>query len=291
MNDKIAAVVVTYNRLNLLKECIESLRMQTRELDSIIVVNNGSTDGTAIWLDQQANLQVIHQNNVGGAGGFARGMKEAFDGGFEWIWVMDDDGYPSQNCLSLLTEYTNEFKVIAPLVVNVENVNETAFLAPTRIVDVQKIQENGKTIKNWASFFNGILFNKDIILKIGFPDSKYFIWGDERDYFYNILKEKIDIITITNSIFYHPKDRLYETQFMKLFVFTGDNNWKSYCFYRNNAFLVKKYFNSYGIRSIVTQIIYNTIFKKPIKGFNSNITLLRGTIDGITGNFSKKLPY
>jgi rhamnopyranosyl-N-acetylglucosaminyl-diphospho-decaprenol beta-1,3/1,4-galactofuranosyltransferase len=291
MKDKIVAVVVTYNRLNLLKRCIDALRNQTYQLDFVIVVNNGSTDGTEIWLDQQVDLQVIHQENLGGAGGFARGMKEAYDAGFDWIWVMDDDGYPSQNCLSLLAEYKSEFKVIAPLVVNVENVNETAFLAPNNLIDVEKIQENSKTIKNWASFFNGILFNRDIMLKIGFPNPKLFIWGDERDYFHKILEQKIEIITITNSVFFHPKDRLYEKKFMKLFVFTGENNWKSYCFYRNNAFIVKRYYNSLGIRWIVTQIIYNTITKKPLKGFYANLTLLRGTIDGINGNFSKKLPY
>lgn len=49
---RIAAVVVTYNRLDLLKECINSIRQQTRKLDEIIVVNNSSTDGTLEWLNE-----------------------------------------------------------------------------------------------------------------------------------------------------------------------------------------------------------------------------------------------
>ena len=61
---KITAVVVTYNRRELLIRCIEHLRKQTVKLDNIIVINNGSTDGTDVWLDSQIDLDVIHQENV-----------------------------------------------------------------------------------------------------------------------------------------------------------------------------------------------------------------------------------
>ena len=80
----ITAVVVTYNRKELLVRCIEHLRRQSVKLDSIIVVNNGSTDGTKEWLDNQADLAVIHQENVGGSGGFYRGIEHAYESGYEW---------------------------------------------------------------------------------------------------------------------------------------------------------------------------------------------------------------
>ena len=50
--DKVIAVVVTYNRQQLLSECIDALRNQTRKLDKILVVNNCSTDNTERWLQQ-----------------------------------------------------------------------------------------------------------------------------------------------------------------------------------------------------------------------------------------------
>lgn len=65
----IKAVVVTYNRKELLKRNITCLRANT-PVSSIVVVNNGSTDGTGEWLDDQKDLTVIHQENVGGSGGF-----------------------------------------------------------------------------------------------------------------------------------------------------------------------------------------------------------------------------
>ena len=103
---KVTAVVVTYNRVNLLQRVVKALESQTIELYKIFVVNNGSTDGTKEWLDSQTNLTVIHQDNVGGSGGFYRGIKEASKEETDWIWCMDDDQssrqihlHPNQICL------------------------------------------------------------------------------------------------------------------------------------------------------------------------------------------------
>ena len=76
----IIAVVVTYNRRELLKRNIACLRLNT-PVSSIVVVNNGSTDGTGAWLDEQEDLTVIHQENVGGSGGFYRGIQYAYQAG------------------------------------------------------------------------------------------------------------------------------------------------------------------------------------------------------------------
>ena len=81
---KIIAVVVTYNRLELLKRTVGCLQ-QNKPVSSIVVVNNGSTDGTADWLEAQPELVVISQANVGGSGGFFAGMQYAYQAGADWI--------------------------------------------------------------------------------------------------------------------------------------------------------------------------------------------------------------
>ena len=73
--NKVGIVVVTYNRLSLLKEVIESLRVQSYRDYQIVVVNNGSTDETPLWLEKQKDIITITQDNLGGAGGFHTGMK------------------------------------------------------------------------------------------------------------------------------------------------------------------------------------------------------------------------
>ena len=59
--EKVIAVVVTYNRQALLSECIAALRKQSRPLDSILVINNGSTDTTEEWLKQQSDVFLSHK--------------------------------------------------------------------------------------------------------------------------------------------------------------------------------------------------------------------------------------
>ena len=95
----ITAVVVTFNRRTLLERTVQSLRSQTLPLSRIIVVNNGSTDGTAEWLAGQADLIVITQENVGGSGGFATGIQAAYDAGADRIWCMCDCVLPLPTCL------------------------------------------------------------------------------------------------------------------------------------------------------------------------------------------------
>lgn len=112
---KITAVVVTFNRLELLKQGIECLRKQ-QKLTGIIVVNNGSTDGTREWLDAQQGLLVVHQDNVGGSGGFYTGIERAYSEGADWIWCMDDDVFPRPDCLDRLLPYTDrpEVGILSP---------------------------------------------------------------------------------------------------------------------------------------------------------------------------------
>jgi GT2 family glycosyltransferase len=97
-----AAVVVTHNRLSLLQECLDCLRKQSRVPDQIVVVDNGSNDGTAEWLRSQDGVIVYTQANLGCAGGFERGVYEAFANGAQWIWCMDDDTLPESDCLEEL---------------------------------------------------------------------------------------------------------------------------------------------------------------------------------------------
>lgn len=92
----ITSLIVTCNRLEKLKKCLEvtlSLPFQ-----SVVVVNNQSTDGTREWLDQlnAPGLHICHSEvNDGGAGGFARGAAYiAQHLSTDWVVFYDDDACP-----------------------------------------------------------------------------------------------------------------------------------------------------------------------------------------------------
>src|ERR1039458_3362182 len=105
--ETLCACVVIFNRVSLLRECLYSLRRQSRMLDCIVVVDNASTDNTEEVLAREfAEVQVVRLlDNVGGAGGFRAGMEWAYSHGFRWFWVMDDDIELQPDALEVMLRY------------------------------------------------------------------------------------------------------------------------------------------------------------------------------------------
>ena len=235
--EKVIAVVVTYNRQFLLAQCISALRKQTRKIDKILVINNGSTDHTEEWLRSQGDIDFITQENVGGAGGFYTGIKTAFEKSFSWIWLMDDDGYPKEDALEMLLEGDDEELCLRNCsVINKED--KKSFVWKTgNYASIDKVESS--IIKNVAHPFNGTLLHRKIIERVGFPNANLFLWGDETEYFYRIIrKNKIPYYTKTNSIHYHPASAYsYKNDW------SFKSNWKMYFYVRNRFFILKSKFS------------------------------------------------
>ena len=101
----VAVVVPTLNRLDDLRRCLAAARAQTRAPELLVVVDNGSSDGTREELRAAGDLTaVLPAENLGAAGGFEAGMRAAFDAGAEWVWLLDDDAVPAADALELLLE-------------------------------------------------------------------------------------------------------------------------------------------------------------------------------------------
>jgi rhamnopyranosyl-N-acetylglucosaminyl-diphospho-decaprenol beta-1,3/1,4-galactofuranosyltransferase len=132
--EKIAAVVVTYNRKDLLGQCLDSLLQQSRPLDALYIIDNHSTDGTyedllgrgliapagrsdrgpvetTRPLATGGTLHYVRMpENTGGAGGFHEGMKRAAAAGFDWLWLMDDDLLTAPDALAVLVQRTGTLR-------------------------------------------------------------------------------------------------------------------------------------------------------------------------------------
>ncbi len=225
--EKAIAVVVSYNRQELLSECITALRNQTRKLDAILVVNNGSTDNTEQWLQQQSDVFFITQKNIGSSGGFNTGISWAYKHGFSWIWCMDDDGYPKEDALEkLLASETHERSLINCAVLN--KADKKTFVWKTK--EYKTIEEvDVDIIPGIGHPFNGTLLHRAIVEKVGVPKTALFLWGDETEYYYRIVKQhKFPVYTVPSSIHYHPA---------AAFTFKKDwdykTSWKMYFYVRN----------------------------------------------------------
>lgn len=235
--EKVIAVIVTYNRQKLLSECITALRNQTRRIDKILVINNGSNDNTENWLGQQNDLEFFTQNNIGSGGGFNTGIKLAYEKGYDWVWLMDDDGYPKKDALENLLEDNGEKLCLRNCAV-INKEDKKSFVWKTgNYSTIEEVKD--PIIKNFAHPFNGTLLHKEIIKKVGLPKKELFIWGDETEYYQRIItKYKIPFYTKTSSIHYHPGSAYsYKNDW------DFNTNWKMYYYVRNRFHILKTKFS------------------------------------------------
>ena len=188
--EKICCVIVTFNRLSLLKECIQAVLNQTRSIDKIIIVDNGSSDGTKEYLSnlKGENIQIIYQENLGGAGGFHTGLKAAYEQEYDWIWLMDDDVEVASDCLENLLKYSNISKCLHPNKYYIDNVNfkweqwYDSFRGVTYSLHNTSFKNNKDICFVNVGCFEGMLISREIVNKIGFPNKNYFIVGDDLEY-------------------------------------------------------------------------------------------------------------
>ncbi|MDQ6755766.1 MAG: glycosyltransferase family 2 protein [Bacteroidota bacterium] len=236
--NKVIAVIVTYNRQELLSNCITALKNQTKKVDKILVINNGSTDETSNWLKKQKSIDHISQENVGSAGGFYTGIKTAYEKEYNWIWLMDDDGYPKEDALEKLLEDDNEELLLRNCAV-INKEDKKSFVWKT--LHYKNIDEVEKSvIQNIAHPFNGTLLHRRIVERVGFPNPNLFLWGDETEYYYRIIKKNaIPFCTITNSIHYHPA-----TSFSYKQEWDYKSGWKMYYYIRNRFHVHRSKFSA-----------------------------------------------
>ena len=190
-----AAVVVTYNRSDKLVRVLDALDRQTEVPDLIFVVDNASTDDTEELVTRLAaerpNLRHVRlPENLGGAGGFNAGIKEAYASGAKYLWVSDDDAYPEPDAIEKLREAIVSFET--------ENLSRPSF-ACSRVewIDGSMCEMNTpQPVWDWPRYmtsqqgralvascsFVSVLIPRWAVRANGLPIADYFIWFDDAEY-------------------------------------------------------------------------------------------------------------
>lgn len=280
----VVAVVVTYNRKDLLIECLEAILRQTYKVNKIIIIDNNSTDGTYEKLQEKKILDkkeiIVYkklEKNIGGAGGFHEGMKLAKQYNPDFVWIMDDDTIPNENCLEKLVNANNFLK---------ENNEKISFLASTiygekgEFMNVPTIDErpseNG--YPDWYKYlskgiveikiatFVSLLINAEAIKNCGLPCKDFFIWGDDTEYTTRITKYYGNAYMIGDSIAIHKRKNA-----KAISIFNEDNpNRMKMHFYKTRNLLI--YTNEYQdkmrlIKTICSDYkdIFELLFKSGVK--------------------------
>ena len=250
---KIIAIIITYNRPDLLLRCINFINDQTRVPDDILVINNGSTDNTEKLLINNS-IQFITQNNTGSAGGWFTGINHALNNNFDAVWMMDDDGYPDINSLKILENLISNYDNVCCSSMVVDEKNTNNFIFPLPILNINKFPKifgfkrklytldelkkySSDTTYPYAQLFNGALISTKALKKIGNINKNYFIFGEETDFFYR-LKKIGNIISVNNALHLHPNvnNRIYSKTKIFYYIknsFINNSKHMDYPFFRN----------------------------------------------------------
>ncbi len=189
--NKVAAVVVTYNRKELLKQCIERLLSQEEKSCDVLIIDNASTDGTAEMVREEYPFpQLIYWNmstNLGGAGGFQFGVKKAVERGYEYVWIMDDDTLPEKDALKELFEADRKLKGSWGFLSSVAywtdgNICRMNIQKKTIFKHIGKNEYESEYAPIVMCSFVSLLVKADVVREVGLPIGDYFIWTDDYEY-------------------------------------------------------------------------------------------------------------
>jgi len=345
MNKKatVCAVVVTYNRKELLIECLEGLLKQTRPIDAVYLIDNFSNDSTSELLksknyigelppkkiDKPWEKEFVYNNdellgifndgieeniakikhkipihyvrmneNTGGAGGFYEGVKGAYEKGYDWLWLMDDDAEPEKYALEKLDIYFNRDGIVALSNTVIKPNNEIALTHRGRVdfntmfpaiqIPISIEEYKNDEVEIDTASFVGILINRNAIEKIGFPKKEFFIHNDDIEYCLRLMQIG-KLLLIPDSIIYHKEGAYIDEAripFEKL--------WLKYYGKRNQIWIGRRYATNkikfysdvfyFTIKSIGGVLVYDNNKLKRIK------FLVNQVIDGLGNNFDNLKP-
>lgn len=249
MGSSVAAVIVTYNRLEKLKTVLISLEKLTVSPEYLVIVNNASTDGTDKYLAEYEAKRSVEDGmkvsvvnlpeNVGGAGGFSAGMKYGYDLGADFLWVSDDDGYPEPDSLAnLLNGYKSAVDELGPDVpfacsmVKYTDGSICEMNNPVTTWDWGRLLAKGQnSVLVSSCSFVSVLFPRWALEDFGLPYKEYFIWFDDAEYTRRLTKG-CPGIQVLDSVVIHDMGQNKGVNFRQI---NEKNAWKFAYGIRNEA--------------------------------------------------------
>lgn len=238
-------VIVTYNRLNLLKECLQCVENQILKPKSVVIINNHSTDGTTEYLKKFCTSPIWtvinEKENLGGSGGYYEGIKIIRDDSrADWILLIDDDAMLSSNYLSDIQKAIRKFPSAGVFSGSVMTDGQIVPVHRRRWKNREEIfvplsAYRHKYFKYDLSSFCGIVIKKDLILKVGLPEKDFFIWYDDTEYSMR-LRENTVFINVCSCYINHKTKVPVQTDEQNT-----PKNWKVYYRLRNQIYSLRKH--------------------------------------------------
>lgn len=273
---KFAVVIVTYNRKELLKECIHSVLTQLVPIQQVIIVDNASTDGTeTILAEYKEDSRFVierEKENRGGAYGFYKGLKVAQQYDWDWVTIIDDDAILDINFIKNIEEAIYIYPcnkafsgtVFTQGIISQEHRARNKFKHFYKPFPVELAEYEKHSFEYDFASFCGLVVSRDVIEKIGLPLKELFIRNDDYEYSMRI-RQVTRIRNLNRAVIDHKTT---------IIALEKDFSWKLFYNMRNAIYIANKYFGSiakmeicfrYSMGMVLNIIKYGFFKGKPIK--------------------------
>ncbi len=239
---------MVFNAAHVLHHQMEALLGQTRSLDEIIVVDNASTDGTAVLVSQRYPKVTLLRlsENLGLGAGLAAGVAYgALEKGHDWIWTFDQDSVPNGDALEILldgvTSLENlggELGMVAPIPVHRGTGThyppllwQNGFVKPSTELLNQPIWFADLVISS------GCMMRREVVKRIGLPRADLFLDFVDFDYCLRARHNGYKIGVISASHLWHEIGSCRQVRFFGSYrTWSEHPPWREYYKSRNITF-------------------------------------------------------
>lgn len=303
--EKVCVAIVTFNRKEYLCQLLDALDKSSYPIEMLVIVDNASSDGTCEKLYDRGIIQkyvtgevtlskwnfrdvyyFLSEENTGGSGGFNKVFEIALKYDWKYIWAMDDDVWPEPDCLEILVSHFSDNALTCvpsrtdmrfkdKVIIDFDLKNPFK-LRSKRKKYLEKYSE-WDFIKIEDMPFEGPIFERSVVEKVGLPDKNWFILFDDTDYAHRVRK--------VTEIHYIPSAILHKS------IIPNRNGgskytWKQYYGLRNAMRFDMKYGENILVRKISPCLLRWTMcFKAAVRGrFNDIKIINRAYRDAVNNN-------
>ena len=319
-DESVCVLVVTYNRVNTLLKTLQGIMNQNKKINGIFIFNNNSSDNTEKELRDRGfikrneeisanklystSLKAIrihyyyNETNLGGAGGFAKGIGMVSKLNYNYLWIMDDDVFPEPDCLEIIRKEM----VRNDALVGIPNRTDDNFVDKACVdidfSDYHKFWTEMRKSKIEGPFnkdaiivndmpFEGPVIDMKLVRKVGIPDSGFFIEYDDSDYAQRLQKYS-KIVFATRACLHRQLAK--KTNAMN--KVKKPYNWRNYYKIRNNIVFDKRYGENYKVKylSPLILILHHIYLSLKDHHLKANLPIiLKAYYDGVMGKMGKRV--
>ncbi len=201
---RVVAVVVTWNRRELLAEALDAVTTQVPSPDVVVVVDNASSDGSREFVaGRYPDVDLVRlETNTGGAGGFAAGVDRALLAhGADLVWLLDDDTVPQPGALSVLLDARERHPGATPTLLasrvlwtdGRDHPMNTPRPRPLVRRSAREAARRVGCVPVRSASFVSVLVDADAVRDRGLPLADYFVWNDDFEFTTRLLRGRVGL--------------------------------------------------------------------------------------------------